>query len=423
MGINATKFIRSAAHHTARFFVPKRKITKNDAINFSDKTIVALIPTYKPTTSTYRLANNLFKWHSNIHVIVVDDSTPINYKNRKSLGVLSRLKLLSRKEKRVKVLRTPQNRLKAGALNFGLMYIRTRKIKPNVVITFDDDVIINRKTLPEMVRALYADSKIGCVCSLCRVKNKNKNVLTRLQALEYQGFNITKIADDGFLRGPLVMQGMLTAFRYKAMRQVKGFTPLHLIEDYDITARIKQAGWHAAIAARAEAWTYVPEHFADLWRQRVRWSFGGIGVVFSFWKSLYTVFQDLVGHLLYLSLLFLIIASFIVPNHMNVPPLLVQALIFVALVQFLLSFGFNIVMMKSYDERDRFDWLLKISILPEFIYSNMLSLVVLGSYLFFVFNLLTRRIKNTGSLPGRLKDLGAKMFNKLGYSLAWGTRN
>jgi len=43
-----------------------------------------------------------------------------------------------------------------------------------------------------------------------------------MQGLEYHSFNVSKIADNGFVSGPLVMQGMLTAFRMSLLEQTDG---------------------------------------------------------------------------------------------------------------------------------------------------------------------------------------------------------
>lgn len=416
------KKIASNSRDILSFFFPKKMNVRSNRNVFDKKFVVAVIPTYRPLQSTYDLAFDIIRYHKNTHVIVVDDSTPLTKENRESVSVLRKLKTLAKSNKNLTILRTPENRLKAGALNFGIEFAGTFKKKPDAVLTFDDDVIITSTTIPNMINALYSRANLGVVCSVSRVKNKHENILTRLQALEYHSFNVAKIADDGFLKGPLVMQGMLSAFRYSAIKKVKGFKPGHLIEDYDITARIKKAGWQAGIAYNAVAWTYVQETLPKLWKQRVRWSYGGIGVVKQFWRDTYTVFQDLVGHSLFVALVILIIASFAVANNQIANPILVAGLIIVSIIQFIISFWFNLFIMFDYDEKDLVDWIIKFSVLPEFIYSNILTLVLIGSYLFFVFNAASNRLVKL--LPNLSKAQTAILgvFEKFGYSVSWGTR-
>lgn len=423
MGKNILHYMTKLIGHSGRFFVPKRSKYKTFKDILALKKTIAIIPTFCPSPITYKLVADLLNWHPELEVIVVDDSTPLTYKNRKSVNVLNNLKKLAGKNKRLKLLRTPQNKLKAGALNFGIEYIQKQNKNPHVIVTFDDDVAINKDTLLHVVSSLYGRPHVGVVCSMSKVRNKNVNILTRLQALEYHGFNITKIADDGFLYGPLVMQGMLSAFRYEAIKQVNGFTTGHLIEDYDITVRIKQSGWHAGIASSAMAWTDAPHTLSQLWKQRVRWSYGGIGVVKNSWRSTYTVFQDLVGHALFLVLFALIIASFVIPNNEIASPAIITALVIIAVLHFVISFSFNVLTLITYPERDKFDWIIKLSILPEFIYSNILTLILLGSYIYFVFNSASKRLVKVSPKLKKFQTAGLNVFQKLGYSMAWGTRS
>ena len=114
-------------------------------------------------------------------VIVVDDSTP---KDSKFYRVCKKIKKLAASRKNIVCLRTPSNKLKAGALNFGLDYINVvLSEKPNVVITLDDDVVLNKETVPEMIKTLYSEVSMGAVCSMARVKNKNKNICQNMPVI------------------------------------------------------------------------------------------------------------------------------------------------------------------------------------------------------------------------------------------------
>ena len=74
---------------------------------------------------------------------------------------------------------------------------------PDVILTLDDDVVISPTTVQNLVAELMSGTNLGAVCSQCAVLNKNKNILTRLQGLEYLGFNATRLADEGFYGGPV----------------------------------------------------------------------------------------------------------------------------------------------------------------------------------------------------------------------------
>ena len=386
---------------------------------FQSKKIAAVIPTYKPQVLTLSLIDYILSNYQGIEVVIIDDSTP---KDSSAYLICQQIRDKAKNEPRLTYLRTPENKLKAGALNFGLSYLWSQKAKPQVVFTFDDDIAITPTTLYEMVAELYSQKKMGAVCSQTHVINKNDNLLTRLQALEYHNFTMTKIADNGFLLGPLVMQGMLTAFRMQAIQQVKGFTSGHLIEDYEITVRMKKKGWHVAIAKNAEAWADAPLDFPTLWKQRVRWTYGGLEVLKEFGKDFRVVFQDVLGHSMFLILLLLVALSFVFTQDNQPASWLPYAALGIAGIQFIFSTIFNIIILKTYKESDWKDWVIKLSIIPELLYCNALSLVLLGSYLYFAYNHTVGSIAKRFTFLTGFYNLGLKGFKKIGYSFVWASK-
>jgi hypothetical protein len=218
------------------------------------------------------------------------------------------------------------------------------------------------------------------------------------------------------------MQGMITGFRMSALRKVKGFTTGHLIEDYDITARLKKIGWKVKIANKAFAWTTVPEDFESFWKQRVRWTYGGLKVVSQFWKNTASVFQDLMGHTMFLILLLLVIISFILNRQTYSNAKYALALIIVGFLHFTLSTTYSLIVLKTYKDRDKWDWILKLSIIPEFVYSNVLSLVLLGSYLFYTYQLILSSLASKFVGISHIYNFGLSIFHKIGYSSTWGTK-
>ncbi|MBI4068514.1 glycosyltransferase [Candidatus Kaiserbacteria bacterium] len=382
----------------------------------------AVIPTYKPETITVRLVEGLVRWNPRLRVYVVDDCTPQDY--AEGARIFERITRIS---SRVTLLRTPVNALKAGALNYGLEHVFEERWKPmpDVVLTLDDDVVIVPTTVRNLVTELMAHEDFGAVCSQCHVLNKNRNLLTRLQGLEYLGFNATRLADEGFFMGPLVMHGMLTAFRTSALQEIGGFIEGHLIEDYEITARLKTAGWSVKSAVNSDAWTVVPETLGKLWRQRTRWSYGGITVIDGV-KRLPSVMQDLIGHGTFWAIIFtidILIVSILFGGGGGVSPQIPYWIIGLSVFQLAIWYVFQLWLMRLYKEKDIYDWLIRLSLVPEFIYVNVLSLVLLGAYFFLFFNVLTNAASRRGTLAARrVVGFGSALFRFFGYTKSWGTR-
>lgn len=400
------------------FVVPARHARSHFVYEHSR--IGVVIPTYAPSTLTRQLVEDLLRWNSNVFVFIVDDSTPREH--AESMLLFQELISISH---RVTLLRTPANTMKAGALNYALRYIYSehRHYVPDVIITVDDDVVIDKSTIRNLVTELMSHDALGAVCSQCRVFNKNKNLLTRLQGLEYVGFNAIRLADEGFLRGPLVMHGMLTAFRASALRELEGFTEGHLIEDYEITARLKARGWSVKSAPNAPAWTVVPEKLAQFWRQRTRWSYGGVTVLVGT-KNPTTVFQDVLGHTVFLSTISMVLLLIFSERGNAVPTHITQWIIGLSLLQLAVWYVFQLWLMRSYREKDMLDVFIRATLVPEFIYSYVMTLALIGSYLFFTFNTLKNALAGRGgALAAGFARIGDRFFRACGYmEKRWGTR-
>ncbi len=402
----------SSMQHIASFVVPHRFQNKVQSATSHPCAVVAIIPSFKPGPLTVKLVSDLLRWNDELCIYVVDDCTPESYEHEYAYFAS-----IAKMSDRVTLLRTPVNKMKAGAINYALFSMRDAGVRPDIILTLDDDVVVDRNTVKALVHGVLSDERIGAACSQCRVLNKNANFLTRLQGLEYLGFNATRLADEGFFYGPLVMHGMLTAFRADVLYAVGGFKEGHLIEDYEITSRIKSLGWHVRLAPHAYAWTEVPARFSHLWRQRTRWVYGGVTVV-SEMKFAPGIIQDIIGHVMFVGTLFLIIVSYMFAERGVMSHVIFQCIIALSLAQVILWYSFQLWLMKFYADKDRIDWLLRISLVPEFIYANLLTLVLLGSYLFWLFNVVSVSIPDTSFMRGL-----RKMFLKVGYTKGWGTRS
>lgn len=394
------------------FLLPNKGTIQEEIVNIKTKRLVVIVPTYRPTSITVKLVKNLVDFNRDLHlsVLVVDDSSPVSYQTIFD-------QILKINKSKVTVIHTPTNSLKAGAINFGLSYLEKNRLATDVIFTVDDDIVIKQPTIRLMLFKLFESRRIGAVCSLAKVLNKNVNLLTRLQGLEYNFFNVIRVADNNFIQGPLVMHGMISAFRYKAIKQVGGFRQNHIIEDYEITARLKNIGWYVALSPQAEAFTVVPETISHLWKQRVRWSFGGIQVVLSK-NKLTSIIQDVIGHLLFISTVILLGLSFLftpTPDNFETQKLVV----IVSLTSFISSFVFFIYTLNFYREKDWVDMLIRLSFVMELIYSQILTFILLGSYLFYAYTKLRNRLSTKTA-----KKLGFidHLFGNLGYSQSWGTR-
>jgi poly-beta-1,6-N-acetyl-D-glucosamine synthase len=381
-------------------------------------TVYVIIPTHKPRKITVQLVRDLIRWNPGITVCVVDDCTPAEYEEKHHI-----FRSIRRLSSTIEYLRTSTNQLKAGAINYA---VRTLVEKggtlPQVIVTLDDDVVINEHTIATLARLLFADERVGAACTQCRVLNKNKNIITRLQGLEYLGFNAVRIADESFFMGPLVMHGMLTGFRTSALLDVGLFAERHLIEDYEMTSRLKNAGYRVRMSPESLAWTEVPETLGQLWRQRARWINGGISIlgVRKYWR---VIPQDIIGHGLFLGTVILVsLLVFFGGGSSGEHTVCASLIIVMSLCQAIGFYVFQVWYMRYYAERDSVDWILRLTLIPEFVYANILTLVLMGAYLFHVFEHITKLLPaGNRMIRATIASLRAG-FASIGYTKGWGTK-
>ena len=160
---------------------------------------------------------------------------------------------------------------------------------------------------------------------------------------------------------------------------------------------------------------------ASRWRQRTRWSYGGITVVVRAARPS-AVLQDILGHVVFLSTLLMVAVLFFSSGSGFVPPGIARAIIVLSFAQLIVWYGFQLWLMRLYAEKDRWDWLLRATLLPEFAYSYIMTFALLGSYVFHMFATLTRTTRQEGKRAQIVEAL-TRFFKACGYSeRSWGSR-
>ncbi len=197
--------------------------------------------------------------------------------------------------------------LRGGAINRGLNNLDETDF--DLAVIADADSRIDLNLVQEAVRSFSSNRRLGGVCSTAGVLPLKLSTISwwkrieawwlwRLQRLEYAGFNAERVAT---WRNVLILHGMCSVFNLGAIKSVGGYTPNHLIEDYDLTLKLKEAGWETIFNPKMKAWTNVPVTFQALVRQRLRWMRGGIDVLLDHGINRFTA-EDVLNHALFVSL-------------------------------------------------------------------------------------------------------------------------
>ena len=196
----------------------------------------------------------------------------------------------------------------------------------------------------------------------------------------------------------------------------------HLIEDYDVTAKLKVHGWNVGLADKSVAATDAPTTLSTLWKQRVRWYVGGLFVLGSNIKKPLNVIQDIFGHFTLIASYILIILSYVLGRYSSIDQSLVNILIILALANFFIPTLFNLFTLKYYKDKDWIDVVIRLILIPEFIYANILTATLLGSYAFYVYSKAIRNNLHKSKLGTTIVRRADRLFFSMGYSNTWGTR-
>lgn len=197
---------------------------------------------------------------------------------------------------RLKVIHLEPNSGKAQALNMGIIFS-----KGNFLLTIDADCILDPKALKWMAWHLVKFPRVGAVTGNPRVWNRT-SLLGKIQVGEYSSIIGMIKRTQRILGKVLTVSGVIAAYRKSALLDCGLFDADTVTEDIDITWKLQKRFWDIRYEPRALCWVLVPETLRGLWRQRVRWSQGGVQVLkkhfnlFSGWRyrRLWPIYLDYV---------------------------------------------------------------------------------------------------------------------------------
>lgn len=240
-------------------------------------------------------------------VIVVNDGS-----SDKTPDILDGL--LQRYSQWLKVVHLHPNSGKAKAVNLG-----TLVSKGEFILVMDADSFLDSDALSWMAHHLINYPRVGAVTGNPRVINRT-TLLGKIQVGEYSSIIGLIKRSQRLLGKILTVSGVIAAFRKSALCDCGLFDPDTVTEDIDITWKLQKKFWDIRYEPRALCWVLVPETLKGLWRQRIRWSQGGVEVIKkhgNIWsdpkqRRLWPVYIEyVVGVLWAHSLLFLILVWFI----------------------------------------------------------------------------------------------------------------
>lgn len=162
---------------------------------------------------------------------------------------------------------------KAGALNAGLEHA-----EGDIVAMFDADCVppadFLQRTLP-----WFSRPEVGCVQARWSFLNRERSVLTRVQAIVLDGlFGVdqpARAASDL----PLQFNGTNGLWRRRALEEAGGWDAGNLAEDCDLSFRAQMRGWKVVPLWDYAVPTEIPEDMPAFRAQQRRWALGSAQIV------------------------------------------------------------------------------------------------------------------------------------------------
>ncbi|HOE77366.1 MAG TPA: glycosyltransferase [Bacilli bacterium] len=168
-----------------------------------------------------------------------------------------------------KILSEPRKG-KHHALNTGLKEITTKYF-----VCVDADTVLHEQALSLISAKIAQEEKTGAVAGGIFVKNRNDNLLTRMQYYDYfLSINAIKHLQSHY-GSTLVAQGAFSIYDTALVKELGGWDEADG-EDIVLTWKILRSKRSVLFEPRAASFTVVPSTIKSFFRQRRRWAKGMI---------------------------------------------------------------------------------------------------------------------------------------------------
>lgn len=249
------------------YFSQERTFTRT----FNEECLVSiLVPCYNEEDNIeeiiYRLGAMNYR---NYEIIAIDDGS--------SDLTGEKLKAIAKNNSKLRVVISEQNRGKANALHLGLL-----ASKGKYLVCVDADAYLDPEAINYMIPYFLSENngqRVGAVTGNPQVRNRN-SLLGKIQTAEFSSIvgSIKRAQRVG--RVAMTVSGVVVAFSREALLDVGLWDKDMITEDIAVTWKLHRNNWEIVYEPRAICWMLVPEKISGLWKQRVRWSQGGVEVLF-----------------------------------------------------------------------------------------------------------------------------------------------
>lgn len=154
------------------------------------------------------------------------------------------------------------------------------------LMCIDADALLDVDAIHWAVADLEHSPRAGAVTGNPRVLNRT-NLLALVQVGEFSAI-VGMIKRAQRLVGRVyTVSGVCACFRRRALHEVGYWSSNTVTDDVDVSWKLQLAYWGILFEPRALCWILVPETFAGLWRQRLRWARGGFEAAMRYTRRMF----------------------------------------------------------------------------------------------------------------------------------------
>ena len=256
------------------WFYCKREYRQNDLPEPSEEGCSIIIPCFNEEEQAHATIRYAMQTQYPLfEVIAVNDGS-----SDKTAEILDEL---AAQYPKLRVVHLAENQGKAYALRAGTMVSQYE-----FLVCIDGDALLHPHAVFWMMHQLTSYPRVGAVTGNPRIINRS-SILGKLQVGEFSSIiGLIKRAQRTYGR-IFCVSGAIAGFRKTALDRIGYWSADMITEDIDVSWRLQFDHWDLQYVPKALCYIYMPETFKGLWKQRLRWSQGGVEVLFAHVRNMF----------------------------------------------------------------------------------------------------------------------------------------
>lgn len=256
------------------WFYFKREYRQNDFPEPSEEGCSIIIPCFNEEEQAHATIRYAMQTQYPLfEVIAVNDGS-----SDKTAEILDEL---AAQYPKLRVVHLAENQGKAYALRAGTMVSQYE-----FLVCIDGDALLHPHAVFWMMHHLTSYPRVGAVTGNPRIINRS-SILGKLQVGEFSSIiGLIKRAQRTYGR-IFTVSGAIAGFRKTALDRIGYWRDDMITEDIDVSWRLQFDHWDLQYVPKALCYIYMPETFKGLWKQRLRWSQGGVEVLLAYVRKMF----------------------------------------------------------------------------------------------------------------------------------------